>query len=98
MISVLKLQFAIHFFASNFSQVNFSWNLSQAKLLCDNINKHVLVCCLFEKSCLNRGPLRNRLGYVTFGWGLQAFSQTLKTGHPGGMFSHKIIRDYVDFT
>ena len=23
----------------------------------------------------------------------QAFSQTLKTGHPEGMFSHKIIRD-----
>ena len=26
-----------------------------------------------------------------------AFSQTLKTGHPGGMFSHKIIRDEVNF-
>ena len=24
---------------------------------------------------------------------LQAFSQTWKTGHPDGMFSHKIIRD-----
>ena len=27
------------------------------------------------------------------GGGRQAFSQTLKTGHPEGMFSHKIIRD-----
>ena len=26
-----------------------------------------------------------------------AFSQILKTGHPGGMFSHKIIRDEVNF-
>ena len=25
----------------------------------------------------------------------QAFSQTLKTGCPGGMFSHKIIRDLI---
>ena len=27
----------------------------------------------------------------------QAFSQTLKTGHPEGMFFHKIIRDSVNF-
>ena len=26
-------------------------------------------------------------------WDNQAFSQTLKTGHPEGMFCHKIIRD-----
>ena len=28
---------------------------------------------------------------------LQAFSQTLKTGCPKGMFSHRIIRDYLNF-
>ena len=27
----------------------------------------------------------------------QAFSQTLKTGRPEDMFSHKIIRDQVNF-
>ena len=29
--------------------------------------------------------------------GKQAFSQTLKAGHTEGMFSHKIIRDQVNF-
>ena len=28
---------------------------------------------------------------------MQAFSQTLKTGLPEGLFSHKIIRDKVNF-
>ena len=28
---------------------------------------------------------------------IQAFRQTLKTGHPEGIFSHKTIKDYVNF-
>ena len=54
------------------------------------------VCVLLRKLDLGQ----EGSPYITlFSTPLQAFSQTRtsKTGHPEGMFAHKVIRDQVNF-